>query len=97
VLASWAGINLKTSGINSESPEYLRQILIAVDQEDRWIRMALWHPDLHRAFPNSRRRRADVHKRLPGLRDLCDRIAHHEPIFGRDLGAEHQTIIEVIG
>jgi hypothetical protein len=54
--------------------------------------MALWRPALHRAFPDSRRRRAEVHKPLPGLRDLRNRIAHHEPIFSRDLVAEYQTI-----
>jgi hypothetical protein len=58
--------------------------------------MALWRPALHRAFPNSRRRRADVHKPLPGLRDLRNRIAHHEPIFSRDLAADYQTILDVI-
>ena len=34
---------------------------------------------------------------LPGLRDLRNRIAHHEPIFARELASEYQTIIEVIG
>jgi hypothetical protein len=59
--------------------------------------MALWRPALHRAFPNSRRRRVDVHKPIPTLRDLRNRIAHHEPIFGRPLAAEYQTILEVTG
>ena len=38
-----------------------------------------------------------MHKPLPGLRDLRNRIAHHEPIFARELASEYQTIIEVIG
>jgi hypothetical protein len=59
--------------------------------------MTLWRPALYRAFPHSRRRRADVHRPLPGLRDLRNRIAHHEPIFSRDLAAEYRTILEVIG
>ena len=59
--------------------------------------MALWRPALHRAFPNARRPRADIHRPLPGLRDLRNRIAHHEPIFGRDLAADYQTILDVIG
>jgi len=59
--------------------------------------MALWRPAIHRAFPNSRLRRVDVHKRFPGLRDLRNRIAHHEPIFGRPLAIEYQTIFDVIG
>jgi hypothetical protein len=59
--------------------------------------MTLWRPALHRAFPNSRRRRVDTHRPLPGLRDLRNRIAHHEPIFSRDLATDHQTILDVIG
>jgi hypothetical protein len=59
--------------------------------------MALWRPALHRAFPNARRRRSDVHKPFPGLRDLRNRIAHHEPIFSRPLAQEYQTITDVIG
>jgi hypothetical protein len=59
--------------------------------------MALWRPALHRAFPNVRLRRADVHRPLPSLRDLRNRIAHHEPIFGRDLAAEYRAILDVIG
>jgi hypothetical protein len=31
------------------------------------------------------------------LRDLRNRIAHHEPIFSRDLAADDRTILEVIG
>src|SRR5271155_4232015 len=31
---------------------------------------------------------------IPALRDLRNRIAHHEPIFGRPLAAEYQTIGE---
>jgi hypothetical protein len=59
--------------------------------------MALWRPALHRAFPNVRRPRADIHRALPGLRDLRNRIAHHEPIFGRNLPADYQMILDVIG
>ena len=59
--------------------------------------MMLWRPALHRAFPNARRRRADIHRPLPGLRDLRNRIAHHEPIFGRNLPVDYQTILDVIG
>jgi hypothetical protein len=59
--------------------------------------MALWRPALHRAFPNARRPRAAIHRPLPGLRDLRNRIAHHEPVFSRDLTTDYQTILEVIG
>jgi hypothetical protein len=33
--------------------------------------MALWRPSLHRAFPNSRRRRVDVHKPVPAYDFEC--------------------------
>jgi hypothetical protein len=59
--------------------------------------MALWRPALHRAFPNARRPRAAIHRPLPDLRDLRNRIAHHEPIFSRDLPTDYQTILDVIG
>lgn len=58
---------------------------------------ALWRPALHRAFPNARKRRKDVHRPLPHLRDLRNRIAHHEPIFRYNLAVEYQLILEVIG
>lgn len=59
--------------------------------------MTLWRPALHHAFPNSHRSRADTHRPLPGLRDLRNRIAHHEPIFSRNLAADYQMILDVIG
>lgn len=41
----------------------------------------LWKPALHRAFPNSSGRRADVHKVVHLLYGARNRIAHHEPII----------------
>jgi hypothetical protein len=57
----------------------------------------LWRPALHRAFPNARKGRKDVHRPLPGLRDLRNRIAHHEPIFRWNLAVRYDLILEVIG
>jgi hypothetical protein len=45
---------------------------------------ALWKTDLGRLF-TPRRPRADVHDDLDRLRTLRNRIAHHEPIFRRNL------------
>ncbi|HEV7866541.1 MAG TPA: hypothetical protein VGO90_02590 [Chthoniobacteraceae bacterium] len=54
----------------------------------------LWNPCLHRAFP--KRRREDVFNRLDSIRTLRNRVAHHEPIWTRDLAADHDKIIEAI-
>ena len=60
--------------------------------------MALWRPCLRPAFPHraslSRKR---AHTELDALRKLRNRVAHHEPIFRRDLAADYDRILEVIG
>lgn len=50
------------------------------------------------AFPNHGGRtpgRADVYRQVEQVHLLRDRIAHHEPIFRRDLQADFTTMIEV--
>ncbi|WP_419947108.1 hypothetical protein [Candidatus Poriferisodalis sp.] len=64
---------------------------------------ALWVPALASAFPqhpaqgHARRIRADVERRMQGLHVLRNRIAHHEPIFRRDLERDHIQLLELIG
>jgi hypothetical protein len=48
----------------------------------------LWTPALRHAFPSYSGRRGDLHKPLDYLRTLRNRVAHHEPIFSRDLRAD---------
>ena len=57
----------------------------------------LWRPALHRAFPGCRR--AEVHRKLNSLRELRNRIAHHEPIVGggRDPNCDHDDLLEAVG
>ena len=55
----------------------------------------LWRPALHRAFPGHPRR--EVQQRLDRLRQLRNRIAHHEPIFDRDLKKDHDGLLEAVG
>ena len=55
----------------------------------------LWRPALHRAFPGHPRRK--VQQRLNSLRQLRNRIAHHEPIVGRDLNKDHDDLLEAVG
>lgn len=57
----------------------------------------LWRPALYKAFPNVRTSRHNAHRPLPPLRNLRNRIAHHEPIFGRNLADDHQLILDVLG
>jgi hypothetical protein len=69
----------------------------------------LWVPCLHRAFPHAfagpefgpttsgaRRRvnRQDIARRLDGIRELRNRIAHHESIIRRSLDKDFRSIIE---
>jgi len=58
----------------------------------------LWRTALHKAFGvGGGRPRAIVHGRFNALRRFRNRIAHHEPIFDRDLIRSHSEIIEAIG
>jgi hypothetical protein len=41
--------------------------------------------------------REKIHNTADKVRDLRNRIAHHEPIFSRDLAAEYMEIAEIIG
>lgn len=56
----------------------------------------LWVPALHRAFPHLSGKRRDLHRKLESLRKLRNRIAHHEPIFARNLPADHQWLLDVL-
>lgn len=60
--------------------------------------MTLWRPALRGAFPYcTRLNRRQAHRPLDALRDLRNRIAHHEPIFRRNLTSDHRQIIDVAG
>ena len=56
----------------------------------------LWVPALSQAFPCLTGRRRDLHRKQESLRKLRNRIAHHEPIFGRDLAADHDRLVSVL-
>jgi hypothetical protein len=46
---------------------------------------SLWRPVLKRIFPDKTLRRADVAKQLEHVYQARNRIAHHEPVYGRRL------------
>jgi len=57
----------------------------------------LWVPAIHGAFPGYRGRRGTLQQKLEDLRRLRNRLAHHEPIFNRDLAADHLAVLEILG
>ena len=56
----------------------------------------LWIPHLHKAFPKKRLGRYDVQRRLNGIRELRNRIAHHECILHLDLGVEYANVLDTL-
>lgn len=56
----------------------------------------LWEPALCAAFAGPVRRRR-LHSELDHLRVLRNRIAHHEPVYLRDLFADYAKLLDVSG
>ena len=54
-------------------------------------------PALHAAFPHLVGRRRELHRKLESLRKLRNRIAHHEPVFARNLTADHERLLGILG
>lgn len=58
----------------------------------------LWRPALRRAFLHREKlTRKQAHGPLNELRVLRNRIAHHEPIFNRNLSGDYKRILELVG
>jgi len=63
---------------------------------------AIWNPHFRTVFPNAdpvktvQTLRAHGYDRLNRIRDLRNRIAHHEPIFRRNIQEEYDRIREVV-
>lgn len=55
---------------------------------------SIWNKHLHRSFPHltAVQNRDTLWKQIETIRELRNRIAHHEPIFQRDLVADYQNI-----
>lgn len=56
----------------------------------------LWVDGLEQAVPGAGGQRHAVHRSLERLRKLRNRIAHHEPIFARDLAADHRLALQTV-
>ena len=71
---------------------------IAVSNRRANYEMTLWRPALRHAFPNVRSlTRKQAHAALDRMRILRNRIAHHEPIFNRDLKEDYRLLLEATG
>lgn len=65
---------------------------------DRHYENDLWRPYLRWVFPNGPKplRRQDVFSIAHRIRNLRNRIAHYEPIFNRDLAADHELVLQFV-
>lgn len=55
----------------------------------------LWRSALYKAFPHAKLSRRAAHAPVEDIRKLRNRIAHHEPVFARDLSRDHETLLKV--
>jgi hypothetical protein len=63
----------------------------------RRYEQSLWTPAVRHGFPHLRpQRRRAIYDRVERLNRLRNRIAHHEPIHGRDLAADYGDMLFVI-
>jgi len=61
----------------------------------------VWDGHIHRLFPNApampnRDLRKQIHDNISCVRELRNRIAHHEPIFSRDLQNDYNKMFQLI-
>ena len=69
-----------------------------IDRSKSNYETMLWRPVLRQAFPYSKSLlRNDVYIMLNRLRNLRNRIAHHEPIFTRHLEKDYREILKLVG
>jgi len=57
----------------------------------------LWEPILRKSFSDFNGRRKDIHRALEQLRKLRNRVAHHEPIYNRNLADDYKLIQWLLG
>lgn len=86
---------LQQDGKTSSPPNVVANLSFGfwVSLLQRRMDASLWRSCLHRAFRHGRPSRSEAHKRLNYLRHFRNRIAHHEPVFRRDLRADYQSIL----
>ncbi|MEO5374260.1 MAG: Abi family protein [Alphaproteobacteria bacterium] len=87
------GVTLDTSRVVSEL-----SFGFWVNVLGRRYDMTLWRNNIYSAFPNAEQGTSlkMIHTRANAIRGLRNRIAHLEPLLGRDLSLEHTHILEFI-
>jgi len=64
---------------------------------DKKYEKDFWNPHIWKCFPHGPKPdRRLMHKRLLKIRDLRNRIAHHEPIFRLNLRVESEKVLNVL-
>ncbi len=97
-LRSIAGQHRTAGKVIAELTFAFWECLFTKGQDDR-----LWKPYFHECFPGApdelpiSELRQTAHENLIKIRRLRNRIAHHEPIFSRNIAAEYERICEMIG
>lgn len=56
----------------------------------------LWMAGVAHAFPHLEETRRQLHMKVERLRMLRNRVAHHEPVFARNLADDHRMLLEVL-
>ena len=68
-------------------------VLLSAEYEE-----SLWRPTIRFAFPNYKGKLRPLRRRIYKIRNLRNRIAHHEPIiFSDDIEDQRAEIIQTIG
>lgn len=64
----------------------------------RHYEMNLWRPYLHACFTYLPKpfKRKDVFKALGVIREVRNRVAHHEPILSRELDQDYQLLLQIV-
>jgi hypothetical protein len=96
-------LNLAKESVTSRHKPLTAPRIIAQLGFGFWVRLtsgayekALWVPCLYKVFPmRTNRRRLNL--RLLKIKDLRNKIAHHERIVDRDLDTDYVEILETIG
>lgn len=87
------GVPITPNSITAELPFSFWRHLLSARYESTF-----WTPLLRHAFPHmNNHRRATVFEAVASIGELRNRIAHHEPIFGRQLGSDLAQIQQIIG
>ena len=98
----WDAKNHRKDKKNKESGKSdIAEAIIAEFSLRFWVKLFkrddLWNSILCKAFENENLSRYDVYSRLENILTLRNEIAHHEPIFDRDIEEDMANILEILG